>query len=205
MPISSSRNRLTAQTIERPVTTGDISESEKTIEKSKSKDAVTPRKVTLPSEEKLQTVDKKTTKVTVTQNVVGRSLSHGSAMNKHQPLSSFHHVKVKSLHHHPGHRAAHPHKKRKPKKEKEGDDITLRKIRYFSSHPKPAPFTLCLSYPGVNLSHRELLDAITSLGTIAKDDIRSIQFIDTNCILGTAGVDNRWLVTVKDFDTRYGI
>ena len=201
MPISSSRDRLTAQTIDRPVTTGDVNESEsneKSIETSKSKDAVIPRKVTLPSTEKPK-IDKMT-KVTVTQNVVGRSLSHGSAMNKHQPLSST--VKVKSHHHHPGHRA-HPHKKRKPKKEKEGDDITLRKIRYFSSHPKPAPFTLCLSYPGVNLSHRELLDAITSLGTIAKDDVRSIQFVDMNCILGAAGVDNRWLVTVKDFDTRY--
>lgn len=174
-----------------------------------SRETIKPRRVTLPHIQKLRN-----------ENTAGRSLSHDSAVN--QRIRAYRHhtyEKPRSVHHpdsqantsksshHPGQRqSAHQHHKKrraKLKKEKEGDDITLRNIRYFSSHPDPAPLTICLSYPGVEMTHKELLDAIQSSGTIDAEDIHSIQFVDMNCILGTAGVDNRWLITVKDFDARY--
>ncbi|XP_072033014.1 uncharacterized protein [Amphiura filiformis] len=204
MPISSTRDRLTLQ-LDTPAASNVTASDRPNQQKSPSTNStevgnIKQRKVTLPSIEKLKIDDK----TTVCGNVVGRSLSHGSA-TAHQSAKHHHIVKPKSIHHHPGHQQhhRHHHKKRKSKKEKEGDDIVLRKIRFFSSQPEPAPYTLCLSFPGVDLSHRQLLDAITSTDIIHKEDVKSIQFVDMNCILGTAGVDNRWYVTVKDFDTRY--
>ncbi len=207
MPISSSRERLTLAH-ERSASSNDIepdtqdkkkqtSSANSTRPKETTSNTRKPRKVKLPSIDKLKLENKP------------RSLSHDSAAvhNRSGKPKQQHIVKPKSIHHYPhqGHHSGHHHrhKKRKSKKEKEGDDIVLRKIRFFSSRPEPAPLTLCLSYPGVDLSHRELLDAITSTGTIDKEDVKSIQFVDMNCILGTAGVDNRWLVTLKDFETRY--
>ncbi|XP_033100523.1 putative uncharacterized protein C19orf81 homolog isoform X2 [Anneissia japonica] len=82
-------------------------------------------------------------------------------------------------------------------------DFSMRKIRFFSKQPESRPLTVCFPYPGVDLSHREVLDAIKGTRLVDVNQIESIQFIDMNTVLGTAGADNRWLINVKDYDTRY--
>ncbi|XP_041452785.1 uncharacterized protein LOC121405873 [Lytechinus variegatus] len=83
------------------------------------------------------------------------------------------------------------------------DQFALKKIRFFNAPPKPAPLTLCFSYPGYDLIHRDVLDGIKKRRPIEVKRIKSIQFVDMNVVLGAAGVDNRWLITLKDHDARY--
>ncbi|XP_071942823.1 uncharacterized protein [Antedon mediterranea] len=95
----------------------------------------------------------------------------------------------------------HPHKHNQ--KSRQMQEFSMRKIRFFSEQPELRPLTVCFPYPGVDLSHRDVLDAIKGTRLVDVNQIESIQFIDMNTVLGTAGADNRWLINVKDYDTRY--
>ncbi|XP_038077054.1 uncharacterized protein LOC119744923 [Patiria miniata] len=128
----------------------------------------------------------------IQNSLFGRSRSHDSAVDKTkdaQPPSP-RTPHRRRFRHHKHHKPASP-------------EFALRKIRFFAAPPEPAPLTLCFTYPGVELTHRDVIQGIQSMHAVDVDDIESIQFVDMNVILGTAGVSNRWLIKVKDYDTRY--
>ncbi|XP_071503462.1 uncharacterized protein [Diadema antillarum] len=83
------------------------------------------------------------------------------------------------------------------------DKFALKKIRFFRAPPQPAPLTLCFSYPGYDLTHKDILTSIKRRQPIPIDKVQHIQFVDMNVVLGAAGVMNRWLITVKDNEARY--
>ncbi|XP_078000611.1 uncharacterized protein LOC144453208 [Glandiceps talaboti] len=95
-------------------------------------------------------------------------------------------------------------RRRREKNKKKTHDISFRNIRKFKNPPESYPFTICFTYPGVELTHSDVIKALEDdVRCIDLDNIESIQFIEMNVIVGTAGLDNRWLITVKDSDTRH--
>lgn len=83
------------------------------------------------------------------------------------------------------------------------DHFALKKIRFFNAPPQPAPLTLCFSHPGYDVTHMDVLEGIKERGAIEVSRIKSIQFVDMNVVLGAAGVDNRWLITLESQNARY--
>ncbi|XP_070554880.1 putative uncharacterized protein C19orf81 homolog [Ptychodera flava] len=97
-------------------------------------------------------------------------------------------------------------RRRREKAKKKGYDIAFRNIRKFRGSPEPYPFTLCFSYPGVDLTHSDVIDALRNdVRQIDMEHIEKVEFIEMNVMIGTAGLENRWLITVNDPDTRIGL
>ncbi|XP_033641771.1 uncharacterized protein LOC117302083 [Asterias rubens] len=205
MPISSSRNRLTAN-VGQPDEEDDRSgaKSVPVLNTSNQQGNKQTRSVVTPSpslasggrfaktpdgtareQEKV-----KLPFITRIQNsLFGRSRSHDStvaSIDNQQPRNTPRHSRY-----------------RRKKHKSRSAEFSLRKIRFFTEPPVLSPLTICFAYPGVDLNHHDIVNAIQSMHTVGIDDIESIQFVDMNVILGTAGINNRWLIKVKDFDTRY--
>ncbi|XP_022109286.1 uncharacterized protein LOC110989304 [Acanthaster planci] len=212
MPISSSRNRLTQAAVRRAededqngvrsgarsvpvcnvenqgtskqirgtsVTQSPVAAGHSGVAKTESGPGRPQGKVKLPLITRIQ------------NRLFGRSHSHASAVDKSrdtQPSPGT--PRRRRFRHHKHHKSASP-------------EFALRKIRFFAAPPEPTPLTLCFSHPGVELTHGDIIRGIQAMHTVSVDDIESIQFVDMNVILGTAGVSNRWLIKVKDYDTRY--
>ncbi|XP_030845606.1 putative uncharacterized protein C19orf81 homolog [Strongylocentrotus purpuratus] len=49
----------------------------------------------------------------------------------------------------------------------------------------------------------DVLEDIKKRRAIEVSRIKSIQFVDMNVVLGAAGVDNRWLITLENQNARY--
>lgn len=94
-------------------------------------------------------------------------------------------------------RKSHGHKKDKSKVLSESN-ISFRNIRKFRDPPESLPMTLCFTCPGVEILHSDVISALCKVPLIDKSEIDTIQFIEMNVVVGTAGRDNRWLITVKN-------
>ena len=74
-------------------------------------------------------------------------------------------------------------------------------VVHFSRPPAPHPRTLCFHFPGTLLTHRQVLDGararLRADGGL-EDHVDSVQFLDRNVLHGSQGLDNRWLVTMRD-------
>ncbi|KAM8791834.1 uncharacterized protein C19orf81 homolog [Rhynchonycteris naso] len=89
--------------------------------------------------------------------------------------------------------------------EYEALDRELPCIRKFPKPPTAQPLCLCMeASPEEDLTHLELLEALEAElpGAMDNGRVSSIRFENMNVICGTAGRKNRWLITVKDFQTR---
>ncbi|XP_006897407.1 PREDICTED: putative uncharacterized protein C19orf81 homolog [Elephantulus edwardii] len=84
-------------------------------------------------------------------------------------------------------------------------DRELPSIRKFATPPTAQPLCLCMeTLPEEDFTHLEVLEALEAEipGIMESGRVSSIRFENMNVICGTAGLRNRWLITVTDFQTR---
>nr|XP_039260246.1 uncharacterized protein LOC120336594 isoform X2 [Styela clava] len=77
-------------------------------------------------------------------------------------------------------------------------------IRKFLKMPPSRPKVVCFDYPGVDLTHVDVKRAIEKAipGAFESGKVVSVQFENVNVKLATGGLDNRWLIELRDFATR---
>ncbi|XP_029781529.1 putative uncharacterized protein C19orf81 homolog isoform X2 [Suricata suricatta] len=89
--------------------------------------------------------------------------------------------------------------------EYEALDRELPCIRKFPTPPSAQPLCLCMeTLPEEDLTHLQVLEALEARlpGAMESGRVTSIRFENMNVICGTAGRQDRWLITVTDFQTR---
>ncbi|KAJ8031743.1 putative uncharacterized protein C19orf81-like [Holothuria leucospilota] len=181
MPISSSRQRLMPAAFEKP-----SAQSQPNLSIPKSHESIKKHarnaqrdKLTLPRINQLQIDD----------------LVERQPHSKYPSFSSPFYKPSSPRH---GGRSGTPSKKQAqtdPRRE-----IAFKKIKVFSGPPELEPLTLVFSHSDESLSHQDVLHSIRKVGNVSTEDIRNIQFIHMNVVLGSAGVPSRWLIRVKGYE-----
>ena len=78
------------------------------------------------------------------------------------------------------------------------NDGVMRTVVLFTEPPKPSPLSVCFHYPNNFLTHRYVLDQIKNqIHTVPNGYVTALQFVDRNVLHGSAGLENRWLITLS--------
>ncbi|XP_071846796.1 uncharacterized protein [Apostichopus japonicus] len=176
MPISSSRERLMPSVAEKPSAKSQpnvIIHRTNEISGKKHRKGNAQEKLTLPRINQLQ----------INEQEIGQSQFHYGGFTSPTPKPST-----------PGHSVGRD----APKIRKGDKDFAFRKIRVFSKLPELEPLTLVFSTHNESLTHHDVLKGLQVVQRITNEDLKSIQFIDMNVVLSSAGVPGRWLIRVKN-------
>ena len=84
-----------------------------------------------------------------------------------------------------------------------GKNGMSRAVVRFSGPPERHPTALCFHFPSTFLTHRFILDGVKEkIHLMTCNSVSSIAFVERNVLLGSRGLDNRWIITLASAEVR---
>jgi hypothetical protein len=83
------------------------------------------------------------------------------------------------------------------------EKINSNKCMWFNSPPERRPIDVIFEYAGVDMEHQTVLDEVNKYLKPIGGYVKSVEFIPRSVHLGSVYVENQWILTVSDQNTKF--
>ena len=83
------------------------------------------------------------------------------------------------------------------------EKVSSNKCMWFNGLPERKPFDVIFEYAGVDIEHQTILDEVNKYLKSIGGHVKSLEFIPRSVHLGSVYVENQWILTLSDQNTKF--
>ena len=83
------------------------------------------------------------------------------------------------------------------------DKVNTSKVMFFSSPPERKPLSVIFEYAGVDIGHESILEETNKYLEQTGGHVESLEFVPRSVHFGSVYVENLWILTLNDMNTKF--